>query len=96
MMGGKSKTTEIDRHDLGTLLICAVRYCFGRKTYMPSVVQDICRKHLQEISDKDLQVIIEYMVFQRSMSMYGDPEIDMPMWIRFYEDLKEEKRRREE
>ena len=94
-MGGKSKTTEIDRHDLGTLLICAVRYCFGRQTYMPSLVQDICRAHLQEISDKDLQVMIDDCVFQDNMNMYGDPVIDKPGWIRFHEKLEEEKRRRE-
>lgn len=26
--------------ELGSLIICALRYCFGRKTYMPSLIVD--------------------------------------------------------
>lgn len=98
MMGGKSKkkTTKIEQEDLGTLMICAIRYCHGRETYMPSLVQGICSAYLQEISDKDLQVMIDDCVFQDNMNMYGDPVIDKPGWIRFHEKLEAEKRRREE
>ena len=97
MMVGKSKmkTTKIEQEDLGTLMICAIRYCHGRETYMPSLVQDICNAYLQDISDKDLQVMIDDCVFQGNMNMYGDPVIDKPGWIRFHEKLEEEKRRRE-
>lgn len=97
MMVGKSKkkTTKIEQEDLGTLMICAIRYCHGRETYMPSLVQGICSTYLQEISDKDLQVMIDDCVFQANMNMYGDPVIDKPGWIRFHEKLEEEKRRRE-
>ena len=35
--------------DFATLAICAIRYCHGRQTYMPGLVQRIIRPHLAEI-----------------------------------------------
>lgn len=51
--------SEISREDFGTLCICAIRYCLGRKTYMPSNVQRIVQSNLKHLSDKDLQVICD-------------------------------------
>ena len=50
---------DISQKDLGTLCICAIRYCHGRQTYMPDLVRSICRNHLREMSDKDLGVMID-------------------------------------
>ena len=50
--GDRMSKLEID--DFGTLAICAIRYCHGRQTYMPDLVQDIIRQHLRELSDQDL------------------------------------------
>lgn len=85
---------EISQEDFGTLCICAIRYCQGRKTYMPSLVQDICRSHLQDISDKDLYIMIEDCKFQKDMNLYGDERIDKPDWIRWHADLTKEWKRR--
>lgn len=86
---------EISQEDFGTLCICAIRYCQGRKTYMPSLVQDICRSHLQDISDKDLYVMIEDCKFQKDMNLYGDERIDKPDWLKWHETLWAEQKRRE-
>jgi hypothetical protein len=36
-----SKSIKLDQENFGTLAICAIRYCQGRQTYMPSLVQGI-------------------------------------------------------
>lgn len=86
---------DISQEDFGTLCICAIRYCQGRQTYMPSLVQDICKGYLKELSDKDLAVMINDCRFQRSMNLYGDEHIDKPDWLKWEEILLEEKGRRE-
>ena len=48
---------EIDREYFGSLCICAVRYCLGRKTYLPSNIQRIISSTVGYLTDKDLQVI---------------------------------------
>lgn len=49
--------SEISREDFGSLCICAVRYCLGRKSYMPSNIQRIISANIKHLSDKDLNVI---------------------------------------
>lgn len=44
---------EIGKESFGTLCICAIRYCHGRQTYMPGLVQEICAGHLKELSDEN-------------------------------------------
>ena len=81
--------------DFGTLAICAIRYCQGRQTYMPSLVQGIIRPHLKELSDRDLNVMLEDCDFQERMRLYGDERIDKPGWLKWKADLIAEKERRE-
>jgi len=85
---------EINKHDFGTLAICAIRYCHGRMSYMPSLVQGIVRAHLKEISDKDLNVMLDDCDYQEHMKLYGDEIIDKPDWLRWRQDLVEELERR--
>ena len=89
-----SNEIKLSQEDFGTLAICAIRYCHGRQTYMPDFVRRIITPHLQEISDKDLSVMIDDCVFQRNMKLYGDERIDKPGWLKWQETLKEEERRR--
>lgn len=80
--------------DFFTLAICAIRYCYGRMTYMPDLVRSIIRPHLKELSDKDLNVMIEDCNFQERMHLYGDERIDKPGWIKWREELIAERERR--
>ena len=82
--------------DFGILAICAIRYCQGRETYMPALVRGIVRPHLQELSDKDLAVMLDDCEFQRRMKLYGDDHIDRPGWLEWERELQAEKERREE
>ena len=94
--GSKEGTMEItmEQEDFGTLCICAIRYCQGRQTYMPELVQGIVRQHLKEISDKDLHVMIEDCRYQNDMNLYGDERIDKPNWLKWKQDLLAEQERR--
>ena len=86
----------INQEDFGTLCICAVRYCHGRRTYMPGIVRSIVKPRLKELSDKDLGVMLEDCDYQERMNLYGDERIDKPGWLRWKELLLAEKRRRED
>lgn len=86
---------DIGQHDFGTICICAIRYCHGRQTYMPSLVQKIVGEYLKKISDKDLRVMIDDCEYQKTFNLYGDESIDKPNWMRWKERLLQEQRDRE-
>jgi hypothetical protein len=48
---------EVAQHDLGTLLVCSVRYSIGRNTYMPSLICSIIKRHAAHLDDADREVI---------------------------------------
>ena len=87
---------SIDKENFGTLCICAIRYCHGRQTYMPSLVQGIVRSHIKELSDETLDVMLQDCDFQRRFGLYGDEVIDKPDWLKWEQTVKEEVRRRED
>lgn len=86
----RMKTTgvKIDKEDFGILCICALRYCHGRRTYMPSLVQGIVRRHFADLSERDLVTIAADEKFQKDMELWGD-ECDKKDWERFYRSLRE-------
>ena len=91
----KSDEVAIGQKDFGLLCICAIRYCHGRQTYMPSMIQGICKKYLRKLSDHDIKIMLEDCDFQRRCQLYGDEHIDKPDWLRWEEALLTEQKRRE-
>ncbi len=85
---------DISDNDFATLCICAIRYCQGRRTYMPSLVQGIVSELLKHLPDNDIRVMIKYCEFQENMQLYGDELIDKPGWIKWKEKLVAEEKRR--
>ena len=85
---------KIDNEEFGTLAVCAIRYCQGRQSYMPSTVRGIIRPYLSEISDRDLQVMINDCEYQADMSLWGDVNIDKQGWIDWKDMLIAEQKRR--
>lgn len=76
--------------DFGTILICAVRYSIGRRSYMPGLVQGYIRpllplldKKTLYITQKDIEAAAQYP------GGLGDEDIDRPGWITFLEAVKE-------
>ena len=84
----------INTDDLGTLIICAIRYCQGRETYMPDLVRGIVRPLLPGLSDRDLRVLAEDCEFQERMSLYGNDRIDKPGWLKWRTEIAAEQERR--
>lgn len=84
---------KLSQEDLGTLCICAVRYCHGRKTYMPSLVQEIVCNCMDELSDRDVKVMYDDCRFMNAAD-YGDEVIDKPDWLLWEKALSKELKRR--
>lgn len=85
----------LDNEDFGTLAVCAIRYCHGRQTYMPSLVQGIVREHIAEISNKDLQVLINDCESQAQWNDYGS-DYDKENWLKYRDMLIAEQNKRKE
>lgn len=84
---------ELNNKDFGVLAVCSIRYCKGRQTYMPSLVRDIIKPHLSELSDKDLQVLINDCG-DKYCSPFSDGSIDSVGWNHWKEALLNEQARR--
>ena len=73
------------------MLNCAVRYCIGRKSYMPGLVVDKITPWLPMLSNKSLRG------FERDIENadnLGDENIDAPRWRAFLGKVKVEIERR--
>lgn len=77
-------TVEIDKN-FETILLCAVRYAIGRRTYIPSLVIDYITPLLPYLSEDVLKLIaneiIEHDTYEGGL---GDEKIDRPYWLAFY------------
>lgn len=80
--------------DFQSVLICAERYACGRRSYMPDVVISYITPLLPVLSDRTLSALQRDLNEAMTLSRLGDPTIDAPGWIRFYEQVKTEIRRR--
>lgn len=92
----EKKKPVIDLEDdfFGCLLNCAVRYACGRMSYMPSLVVDEITPLLPYLSDKTLWCFDQDITDARYNGGYGDPQIDEPLWMRFHNAVKVERKKR--
>lgn len=84
---------KIDNEDFGALSICAIRYCQGRQTYMPELVRGIIRGNISEVTDKDLQVMINDCESQDMWGDYGS-DYDKRGWLEWKDFLINEQKKR--
>lgn len=80
------KLVEIDE-DFCTILICAIRYCLGRQTYMPFLVIEFIRPLLPHLDNKTLSIIENDI---KNAESYGNEKIDKAIWVRFLSEVEEE------
>ena len=89
-------TIEIDKN-FETILLCAVRYAIGRRTYIPSLVIDYITPLLPYLSDNTLRLIAneitEHDTYEGGL---GDEMIDRPYWIDFLRKIRLEMEGRNE
>ncbi len=86
---------KIENEDFGALAICSIRYCQGRQTYMPELVRRIVRGHISEVTDKDLQVMINDCESQAMWGDYGS-DYDKQGWLEWKDFLINEQKRRKD
>lgn len=84
----------VENKNFATIAICAIRYCMGRKTYMPDLVRSIVTPLLSELSDNDIIVMLNDCEFQAFSQDYGDEQIDKPGWLKWQSTLQDEAKRR--
>ena len=87
---------DIKDKDFGALLICAVRYCLGRQTYMPGLIIGYITPLLPRISDNTLRCIETDLSQPDLYGGFGNEKIDEPIWIKFRCNVQEEIQRRKE
>ena len=79
---------EIDKN-FESILVCAVRYAIGRKSYMPSMVIDYITPLLPYLSEDVLKLIaneiIEHEAYEGGL---GDEKIDRPYWKQFLREIR--------
>ena len=77
--------------DFCLVCICAVRYCLGRRTYMPWSIMSFIKQFLPALSDNTLYVMARDIAEADNL---GDAEIDAPMLAEFLAEIEKERKRR--
>ena len=81
-------TIEIDKN-FETVLLCAVRYAIGRKSYMPSLVIDYITPLLSHLSYNTLGLIANDITeYGKYYGGLGDDKIDRPYWEQFLRKIR--------
>lgn len=83
-----------DNDDFGAVCNCAVRYCLGRRSYMPSLVCGYITLLLPELTDKTLDCFErDIEECKRTGFDFGD-SCDYETWDAFYKAVCNEIERR--
>ena len=81
-------TIEINKN-FETILLCAVRYAIGRRTYIPSLVIDYITPLLPYLSEDVLKLLAnEITKHEAYEGALGDEKIDKPYWIEFLRKIR--------
>ena len=88
-------TVEINK-DFETILLCAIRYAIGRKSYMPSLVIDYITPLLPYLSYWTLGLMAAEIIDHNYKGGLGDEKIDKPYWIDFLQRIEIEMEGRNE
>ena len=79
---------EINK-DFETILLCAIRYAIGRRTYIPSLVIDYITPLLPYLSEDVLKLIADEIIGRYTYEgALGDEKIDRPYWGQFLQKIR--------
>ena len=70
--------------EFGFLTICAIRYCFGRESVMPSTIVDATKANWELLSEGNKKTILRD-VAEALQSRSMGTTYDINMWANFYE-----------
>lgn len=79
---------DIDRDDFATLCICALRYCHGRRSYMPSLVRSIVKAHFKDLDSADLLIMADDGQWETEVGTFAGT-CEEEGWRVFYKTLDE-------
>lgn len=79
-------------NDFRLILLAAMRYAMGRSTYMPAVVADYIKRHIQLLDDKFLVLAADDI--RRHLEEYIEHEPNQKLWQDLLDALKVEQRDR--
>lgn len=74
--------------EFGCLTICALRYCFGRMTYMPSLIVDATKVNWNLLTPQDKAIILKDVAQAIQDGRLG-MDCDKQMWLAFYDWMME-------
>ena len=76
----------------GAVLNCAVRYCIGRRTYMPGLVTDWIMEHCHGILTDKTSGVMKQDIDEARTKPYGDlgDSCDVVTWLKFRDWLDKE------
>ena len=74
--------------DFESILVCAVRYAIGRKSYMPSMVIDYITPLLPYLSYWILGLMAAEIIDHNYEGGLGDEKIDRPYWLEFLRKIR--------
>ena len=81
-------TIGIDKN-FETILLCAIRYAIGRRTYIPSLVIDYTTPLLPYLSEDVLKLIADEIIGRYTYEgALGDEMIDRPYWEQFLRKIR--------
>lgn len=79
--------------DFSTIVGCALRYALGRYTYMPSTVKGFIERHIEAITENNLNVMIRDI---EDKMKYNKELPYKELWLELRDDLVVELEKREE
>lgn len=88
----RNKTIQLNpnNENVGAVLISAVRYACGRRTYMPSIVVNVILPIVAQLNDKNLCCMErDIREAEKYSGGYGDEKIDKPMWLKFLKEIQD-------
>jgi len=74
--------------EFGNLTICAIRYCFGRMTYMPSLIVELTKANWSLLTPQDRATILKDVAQAIQDGRLG-MDCDKQMWLAFYDWMME-------
>lgn len=85
-MATKQPKIDLTDDDFGAVINCAIRYCLGRETYMPSLVTTYVKPLLPWLSDKTVACMERDV---RECKHYG-MDCDETTWLAFLGAIRAE------
>ena len=82
--------------DFGVVCNCAVRYCLGRRSYMPSIVCRYIISLLPELTDETLDCFESDILERKRTGLDFGDSCDYKTWDEFYKAVCKEIERRKE